>query len=389
MPVINQVQTADAYADNATGGVSAAIISQVYNSRGGWFSVAAAAVFCEMQYGPQGASYWTQEVLLGNGAFAYLDPKCTGVRFRSAVSGVPGTVTAQISQGDEPPLSIVALGQLSVVGLSLIFQHNDVAAGTEPILDFEDAAGVLTWTLLDDVPGTRMKVTPAFTDPLVVPGNVTLAASAVLTWGGDTNLYRAAASQLKTDDQLVVNSTSGIVVVNTPASNNSFRNLLLATDANPSFSITAGGTLQWGPGGASALDLELARVVNSPSGTGTFLELLAGAGFGYGTGTGGTVTQLTSLSTGVTLNKPSGQITLFTSAWANGAVGSFVLTNSVIGVDDHIVLSFKSTIGGAHFLAHTTTIAAGSCTIALWNLSALTASGAAVLNFAVIKGAVA
>jgi hypothetical protein len=480
VPVINQVQTADAYADNAKSGVSAAIISQVYNSRGGWFSVSAAAVFCQMQYGGQGAPYWTSEVLLGNGAFAYLDPKCIGVRFRSAVGGVPGTVTAQISQGDEPPLSIVALGQLSVVGLSLIFQHNDLAAGTEPILDFEDAAGVLTWTLTDDVPGTRMKVTPAFTSPALFPGDVALggdstavfsrlaaatpgigaAASAfstgplnngrstigvylerstgrvlttgvspgpttsmfatavvgdtgwrwtmdsngVMTWGtgvggGDTTLQRSgtvppSSGQVGLTSQQAFQSTNttGGFVYTAAANNSAFLSFAAAADAQPMFKVFTQGALEWGPGGAGALDLELARVTNSPSGTGTFLELLIGAGLGYGTGTGGTVTQATNLSTGVTLNKPSGQITLFSSAISGGLVSSFTLTNSCIGADDTVVLSFSTGAAGinAGLIAQVSSIAAGSCVITHVNVSGGSlASGTRVLNFAVIKGAVA
>lgn len=112
MPVINARAVADTYPDQ--GNSSGAIISEVFNSRGGWFSVASAAVFVELQYGPHASSYWTEEVEVGVGAFAYLDAKCTGLRFRNAVAGQAATVTAQIAQGDEPPLSIVALGTISV-----------------------------------------------------------------------------------------------------------------------------------------------------------------------------------------------------------------------------------------------------------------------------------
>ena len=44
------------------------------------------------------------------------------------------------------------------------------------------------------------------------------------------------------------------------------------------------------------------------------------AGLGYGTGSGGTVTQATSKSTTVVLNKPTGQITMNGAALASGAV---------------------------------------------------------------------
>ena len=47
--------------------------------------------------------------------------------------------------------------------------------------------------------------------------------------------------------------------------------------------------------------------------TGGLIET-SGNGIGYSTGAGGVVTQGTSRTTGVTLNKPSGQITLFSQA---------------------------------------------------------------------------
>jgi hypothetical protein len=47
---------------------------------------------------------------------------------------------------------------------------------------------------------------------------------------------------------------------------------------------------------------------------GGFFSTSPTIGIGYATGAGGTVTQLTSRTTGVTLNKVAGQITLFSAA---------------------------------------------------------------------------
>lgn len=62
------------------------------------------------------------------------------------------------------------------------------------------------------------------------------------------------------------------------------------------------------------------------------LLLTSGAGaLGYGTGAGGTVTQLTSKSTAVTLNKPSGVITMHNEALEPGASVRFVVYNNLSG----------------------------------------------------------
>ena len=63
------------------------------------------------------------------------------------------------------------------------------------------------------------------------------------------------------------------------------------------------------------------------------LLLTSGTGaLGYGTGAGGTVTQLTSKSTAVTLNKPSGLVTMHNSALAAGESVTFLIANSLFNV---------------------------------------------------------
>ena len=66
------------------------------------------------------------------------------------------------------------------------------------------------------------------------------------------------------------------------------------------------------------------------------------AGIGYKAGAGGTVTQSTSKSTGVTLNKASGQITMNAASLAAGAIVSFTLTDSSIAAGDLLILNHVS-----------------------------------------------
>ena len=112
-------------------------------------------------------------------------------------------------------------------------------------------------------------------------------------------------------------------------------------------------------------------------------------GVGYATGAGGAVTQLTNKATGVTLNKPSGAITMNAAALAASTTVSFVLTNTSIAENDVVVVSIKSggTVGA--YTVTVSAIAAGSCTISLRKETAGSLSEAVVLNFAVIKAVVA
>jgi hypothetical protein len=114
------------------------------------------------------------------------------------------------------------------------------------------------------------------------------------------------------------------------------------------------------------------------------LLLTAGTGaLGYGTGAGGTVTQATSRTTGVTLNKPCGSITMFSAAGSTTAA-SFTVTNSLVAATDTVVLSVRS--GTNKYRADVTAIGAGSFEITFATTGG-TSTDAPVINFTVIKGA--
>ena len=108
----------------------------------------------------------------------------------------------------------------------------------------------------------------------------------------------------------------------------------------------------------------------------------ATGGIGYSTGAGGTITQGTSRTTGVTINKVSGQITMFTAA-GSATAATFTVTNSTVAATDTISLSQKSGTNLYNFLV--TAVAAGSFNITFYTTGG-TASDAPVINFNVIKG---
>jgi hypothetical protein len=114
--------------------------------------------------------------------------------------------------------------------------------------------------------------------------------------------------------------------------------------------------------------------------SGNFLNVSSG-GIGYGAGSGGSVTQTTSRSTGVTINKTNGSITLFTAA-GSATPTFFTVTNSTVAATDTIVLSFRDASNG--YAASVTSVGAGSFNIAFYSISG-TGSDTPKINFAVIK----
>ncbi len=121
--------------------------------------------------------------------------------------------------------------------------------------------------------------------------------------------------------------------------------------------------------------------------TATTSVLSSGAGgVGYSTGAGGAVTQVTSRTTGVTLSKTTGAITMFTAA-GSATAASFTVTNSTVAATDVIVLNIKSGASNTYILS-VTTVAAGLFNIIFYTTGG-TASDTPIINFAVIKGVTA
>lgn len=116
-----------------------------------------------------------------------------------------------------------------------------------------------------------------------------------------------------------------------------------------------------------------------------FSTVYATAEIGYATAAQGAVTQATSKSTGVTLNTSSGQITMNNAALAATTNVSFTLTNSMISAKDVIIFNVSGGNATAGtYNVFTSTLAAGSATVVLRNISGGSLSEAVVLNFAII-----
>lgn len=98
------------------------------------------------------------------------------------------------------------------------------------------------------------------------------------------------------------------------------------------------------------------------------------------------VTQITSISTGVTCNAYSGVITTVSQTVAAAGEAQFTVTNSKVAATDVVNVSIKTHTSGGTFIAAVTATAAGSFQITLTNLHASAAGdNVLILNFAVQK----
>ena len=119
-----------------------------------------------------------------------------------------------------------------------------------------------------------------------------------------------------------------------------------------------------------------------------FTTCYASQELGYSTAAQGTVTQATDKSTGVTLNKSAGRITMNNAALAGATAVSFTLTNSLISANDAIIVNVSGGGTAAAYTTYISSMTAGSAVVTLRNLTASTSLSEAVLiNFAIIHGA--
>jgi len=108
---------------------------------------------------------------------------------------------------------------------------------------------------------------------------------------------------------------------------------------------------------------------------------------GYASG-GASVTQETNRTTGVTITALSGEITTNTASLAAEASANFTVTNTLVALNDVVVVSIQSGTNGGNTAVSVVTVANGSFVIKVSNNNAAAGTaetGAIIINFAVIK----
>jgi hypothetical protein len=149
--------------------------------------------------------------------------------------------------------------------------------------------------------------------------------------------------------------------------------------------LSATGTLSGGTSGTAYSFSGSAPAASMALDSSGNLLVIGAGGLGYGTGSGGAVTQATSRTTGVTLNKTNGAITLVSSAGL-ATFQSFTVTNSTVAATDVVHVTQKS--GTDLYQIFVTATAAGSFRISFATTGGVTTEQP-VFNFAVIKAVAA
>ena len=114
-------------------------------------------------------------------------------------------------------------------------------------------------------------------------------------------------------------------------------------------------------------------------------NVLATSGaLGYGVGAGGTAVQATSKATTVTLNKPTGEITMSNEALAAGASVMFLVKCSFFAVEDAV---YAQQVGSNSYRVETYTASGAVFGIRVTNVTGVSLSDALKIRFVVLKGA--
>ena len=111
-------------------------------------------------------------------------------------------------------------------------------------------------------------------------------------------------------------------------------------------------------------------------------------GMGYATGAGSTVTQLTSKSTAVTINTPTGAITSNSATLNSATTVSFTVNNTSMSSTDAVVVNIASGASSVNnYFCWAGAFATNSFQIAIRNVTGSNLSETLVIRYAIIKSA--
>lgn len=215
----------------------------------------------------------------------------------------------------------------------------------------------------------RVSHTASAVNYVQVTGAATGSRPIISAQGSDSNISLGYDAKGTGGHNFKANGNTQVLINNTTLAVNSLNLTGSATGQAVPISVTGTDT---------NIDLAL-----TPKGTG-IVKVTAGNGLGYGTGTGGAVTQATSRTTGVTLDKPNGAITLVSAAGTT-TWQTFTVTNNTVAATDTVIVSQKS--GADLYQIFVTNVAAGSFKIS-YATTGGTTTEQPVFNFAVIKAVV-
>jgi hypothetical protein len=321
---------------------------------------------------PQGKhQYFTTagEPLVGGKVYTYAAGTSTLLTTYSAQSGAPGTENAN-------PVVLDARGEATI-----FFG----AAGYKVVL--RDALDNIIWTQDNLFPNSVLE-TFTITDDLTFTGT----GNRILgDFSNATQAYRVmfqtSTANGATQVEAIPNGTSDIasfIVSNSSSDpgNSSIVNILV-TETEARLQSTKRGTGTYLPLQFNTNDIKQAEIPV----TGGF-QVVQPALLGYGTGAGGTVTQTTDKNTAVTINAPSGQITMHAANMVAGEVAAFVVNNTSTHLGAIIPINIMGGVtSAADYNVWVSTGSSNSFTVFVKNISTGTLSNPIILSFAILNGA--
>ena len=177
-----------------------------------------------------------------------------------------------------------------------------------------------------------------------------------------------------------------LVIDDTSTTNSNTSKLTIGADNHYAFkagmTIVAENALSLGIGDGSNLANQRKLIIDT---SGNVLVTGSG-GLGYGTGSGGTVTQLTSKSTAVTLNKPTGRIIMNNQALAPNGIVSFSVYNTTINYADTICYSIIGGITSINNYSINIYTREDSMDISITNKSSTSLSEPVEIMYSIIRG---
>ncbi len=324
--------------------------------------------------------------------------------------------------GDTVNNSVTSLLDTAIAGTTTLSADSDVTLSTTTLSSNQARQAIILWTASGTT--TRYITAPAQSKTYVVINNTSGSQSIVIRGAGPTTGVTLAAGESKivawngSDFEAIADITgtditvSGITIKRGSYQRITFQDAggtnygLLGTDTDAQlFYMTTYGssyTLQLSASnavygkiqlvvGTSTTNILPSGGINVGGSTDPGISAIAAnggitsyggtAGIGYSTGAGGAVTQTTSRTTGVTLNKPTGAITLVSAA-GSATYASFTVTNSIVAATDTVVMSQKS--GTDKYEIFVTNVSAGSFQVT-FRTTGGTTTEQPVFNFAVIK----
>jgi hypothetical protein len=269
-----------------------------------------------------------------------------------------GAGTATAIRFYQPTNSWYQINADAVYGTNVqAFLANPTSANLRAAMTDETGTGSLVFATSPTL------VTPALGTPSALVGTNITGTAAGLTAGNVTTN---------------ANLTGAITSVGNATSLGSF------TSANLASALTD----ETGTGANVFANTPTLVTPNIGAATGTSLAVTGSirssgtAGVGYSTGAGGVVIQGTSRTTGVTINKLTGQITLFSAAGTTVAT-TFTVTNSTVATTDAIILTQHTGTDLYNLMVTKTTLGSFDIT---FRTTGGTTTEQPIFNFAVIKG---